>query len=419
MNKVSIKAATLIGSEIIKLGNDINQKIKEGHSIFNLTIGDFNPSIFPIPQKLKENIIEAYQNNQTNYPPADGMAELKQAVISFLKKQEGIDFADDEILIAGGGRPLIHGIYQAIVDPGDKVLYSVPSWNNNHYCHLADAQKIEIATEAANGFMPTAEDLAPYLGEVVLLALCSPLNPTGTTFKATELKKICDLVVEENKRREGHKKPLYLLFDQIYWTLLAPGIEHVNPIVLNPEMKPYTLFVDGISKSLSATGVRVGWGMGPAHVIQKMKGLIGHIGAWAPRAEQVATAKFLMDESALQEFLSSLNSKINARFGQMYNGFIQLKEAGFPVDIIKPEGAIYLSVRFNIIGKKKGNGDVISSTADITQFLIEEAQLAIVPFTAFGCEQGTDWFRISIGTLPLESIPELLSLLRNALGKLS
>jgi aspartate aminotransferase len=266
--------------------------------------------------------------------------------------------------------------------------------------------------------MPTAEDLAPYLGEVVLLALCSPLNPTGTTFKASELKKICDLIVAENKRREGNKKPLYLLFDQIYWTLLAQGSEHVNPIALNPEMKPYTLFVDGISKSLSATGVRVGWGMGPAHVINKMKGLIGHIGAWAPRAEQVATAKFLLDEDALQEFLGSLNSKINARFSQIYDGFSKLKEAGFPVDIIKPEGAIYLSVRFNILGKRKANGDEIKSTADITQFLIDEAQLAIVPFTAFGCEQGTDWFRISIGTLPLESIPDLLALLRNALTKL-
>jgi aspartate aminotransferase len=126
----------------------------------------------------------------------------------------------------------------------------------------------------------------------------------------------------------------------------------------------------------------------------------------------------LLDEDALQEFLGSLNSKINARFSQIYDGFSKLKEAGFPVDIIKPEGAIYLSVRFNILGKRKANGDEIKSTADITQFLIDEAQLAIVPFTAFGCEQGTDWFRISIGTLPLESIPDLLALLRNALTKL-
>lgn len=418
MNKVSIKAATLIGSEIIKLGNDINQRIKEGQSIYNLTIGDFNPEIFPIPQELKDNIIEAYQNNQTNYPTADGMVELKNAVIAFLKKYEGLDFESDEILIAGGGRPLIHGIYQAIVDPGDKVIYSLPSWNNNHYCHLADAQKIEIATHAQNGFMPTAEDIAPHLSDAVLLALCSPLNPTGTTFKPNELEKICKLIVEENKAREGIKKPLYLLFDQIYWTLLASGSKHVNPIGLIPEMKPYTLFVDGISKSFSATGVRVGWGMGPSHIINKMKGFIGHIGAWAPRAEQMATAKFLQDECALNNFLMSLNSKINDRFNLIYDGFIQLKKEGFPVEIIKPEGAIYLSVQFKIIGKTKVDGSKIETTGDITQFLIDEASLAIVPFTAFGCEPGIDWFRISVGTLAISEIPRLLELLKKGLSGL-
>lgn len=418
MNKVSIKAATLIGSEIIKLGNDINQRIKEGQSIYNLTIGDFNPEIFPIPQELKDNIIEAYQNNHTNYPTADGMVELKNAVIAFLKKYEGLDFESDEILIAGGGRPLIHGIYQAIVDPGDKVIYSVPSWNNNHYCHLADAQKIEIPTAAQNGFMPTAENIAPHLSDAVLLALCSPLNPTGTTFKPQELEKICKLIVEENKRREGIRKPLYLLFDQIYWTLLASGSVHVNPIGLIPEMKPYTLFVDGISKSLSATGVRVGWGMGPAHIINKMKGLIGHIGAWAPKAEQMATAKFLQDERALNNFLRSLNSKINDRFNLIYDGFIHLKQEGFPVEIIKPEGAIYLSVQFKIIGKTRVDGSKIETTADITQFLIDEASLAIVPFTAFGCEQGIDWFRISVGTLSIAEIPKLLELLKKGLSGL-
>ncbi|MDZ4667889.1 MAG: aminotransferase class I/II-fold pyridoxal phosphate-dependent enzyme [bacterium] len=416
MNKVSMKAASLIGSEIIKLGNEINQKIKQGNSIYNLTIGDFNPTLFPIPDKLKDYIIEAYQNGETNYPEADGMANLKQAVIDFLRRNEGLEFSNEEVLIAGGGRPLIHGIYQAIVDPGDKVLYPVPSWNNNHYCYLADAQKIEIHTLADNGFMPTAAELAPYLSEVVMVALCSPLNPTGTTFKAAELKKICDLMVAENKLREGKKKPLYLLYDQIYWTLIADGFTHVNPISLCAEMKPYTLFVDGISKSLSATGVRVGWGMGPAEVINKMKGFIGHIGAWAPRAEQVATANFLNDVAAVNEFLTTLKLKINTRFDQLYSGFCALKADGLPVNMIKPEGAIYLSVQFKVIGMKRKDGTAIETTADITKFLLEEAELAIVPFTAFGCEQGTDWFRISIGTLPKEDISNLLEKLRSGLS---
>ncbi len=418
MQNISLKASTLIGSEIIKLGNEINQKIKEGDSIYNLTIGDFNPHIFSIPSALENFIIDAYKNKQTNYPPADGVAELKTAVLNFIKTYENLDFTYDEIMIAGGGRPLIYAIYQTIVDPGDKVIYPLPSWNNNHYCHLSDAQKIEVPTRAEDGFMPTAEDLAPYLSEAVLLALCSPLNPTGTTFRKEELTKICDLVLAENKRREGKQKPLYVMFDQIYWILRADGIEHENPISLSPEMKKYTIFVDGISKSLAATGVRVGWGLGPEEIISKMKAIIGHIGAWAPRAEQVATAQFLSNPKSLNIYLDELKVKISYRFDAIYNGFEHLKAKGYPVQIIKPEGAIYLTAQFAIMGATNPEGNKIESTNDITQFLLNHAQLALVPFTAFGCENGTDWYRISVGTLKEEDIPNMLQKLETALSKL-
>ncbi|MCX6186974.1 MAG: aminotransferase class I/II-fold pyridoxal phosphate-dependent enzyme, partial [Bacteroidetes bacterium] len=308
MQNISLKASTLIGSEIIKLSNEINQKIKEGNAIYNLTIGDFNPHIFSIPTVLESYIIEAYRNKQTNYPPADGVAELKVAVRNFVQTYENISFTDNEVMIAGGGRPLIYAIYQTIVDPGDKVVYPLPSWNNNHYCHLSDAQRIEVNTRAEDGFMPTAEELAPHLSDAVLLALCSPLNPTGTTFRKEELTKICDLVLAENKRREGKQKPLYVMFDQIYWVLRADRIAHENPISLRPEMKKYTIFVDGISKSLAATGVRVGWGLGPAEIISKMKAIVAHIGAWSPKAEQIATAQFLSNTIALTSYLDELKA---------------------------------------------------------------------------------------------------------------
>jgi aspartate aminotransferase len=420
MRNVSVKAANLIGSEIVKLGQEINQQINDGQSIYNLTIGDFNPELFPIPEIFKQYIIDAYRDNQTNYPPPDGIGSLKKSIQQFIKKYEQLEFADDELMVAGGGRPLIYAIYQTIVDPGDKVVYPLPSWNNNHYCHLSDAQKVELLTKPEDGFMPTAAELAPHLGEAVLLALCSPLNPTGTTFKKEELTKICDLVLAENHRRNGTgQKPLYVLFDQIYWMLRAEGIEHYNPVSLRPEMKPYTIFVDGISKSLASTGVRVGWALGPAHIISKMKSIIGHIGAWAPKAEQVATAKFLVNDNALQEFLLGMKTKLNKRFNDLFEGFEKLKAKGYPVRLIKPEGAIYMTAQFAIMHKHLPDGSTIESTADITGFLLNQAQLAVVPFTAFGCEKGTDWFRIAIGTLKEEDIPKLLLKLETALSTLN
>ena len=124
--------------------------------------------------------------------------------------------------------------------------------------------------------------------------LCSPLNPTGTTFKKEELEAICDLILEENSKRAGEEKKLYLIYDQIYWTLTFGDTHHYNPVSLRAAMRDYTIFIDGISKSFAATGVRVGWALGPQMVLTKMKAINSHVGAWAPMAEQHAVAKYLI-----------------------------------------------------------------------------------------------------------------------------
>jgi len=419
-NLVSQKAEHLVGSEIIKLAGEVNQKIKEGQKIYNLTIGDFNPNLFPIPAILKQYIIDAYNNNETNYPPADGILELRTAVSNFIKKHQGLDYGVNQYLIAGGGRPLIYAIYQALIDKDDKVIYPIPSWNNNHYCHLSDAQKIEILATKENGFLPTAKQIEPLIKQARLIALCSPLNPTGTMFRKEQLLPICKLVIDENNRRKSSgEKPLYVLYDQIYWMLTMKDIEHTDPVSLVSEMKEYTIFVDGISKAFAATGVRVGWSFGPEYVISKMKSILGHIGAWAPKAEQVAVAQFLNNQDAVQLFIAELKVKITNRFSLIYKGFTVLKEKNLPVNIIAPEGAIYLTVQFALLGKTKPNGQQISSTEDITSYLLNEAQLAVVPFTAFGVEKGTDWYRISVGTITEEEIPEMINKLEKALEKLS
>src|SRR5215217_2057841 len=114
--KLSNLAETLIGSEIVKLGNAISERIRQGEKIYNFTIGDFDPSIFPIPKELEDAIIDSYKSHYTNYPPADGIVELRNAVSSFLKEWEGIDYSNNEILIAAGGRPLIYTIFKTVVD---------------------------------------------------------------------------------------------------------------------------------------------------------------------------------------------------------------------------------------------------------------------------------------------------------------
>ena len=417
--QVSKIAENIIGSEIIKLAAEVNEKIKQGEKIFNLTIGDFNPKVFPIPTALKEEIIREYENDQTNYPAADGMLELRTSVSKLLRERGDLDYKTDEIVITGGARPAIYAIFKALVDEGDTVVFPVPSWNNNHYTYLNNAKAVMIETSAENKFMPTAAEIAPHISGANLLALCSPLNPTGTVFRKEDLEQICDLVLAENEKRYSEKKkPLYVMYDQIYWPLTHGKTEHFNPVSLRPAMKDYTVFVDGISKSLAATGVRVGWTMGPKRIADKIKSILTHIGAWAPKAEQLASATYLDDLGQYDDFLSKIKGELHDRLVGFYNGFQALKSEGMRVDAIAPEAAIYLTVQFHLHGQTTAEGKVLSTTQDVTKYILDEAKVAIVPFYAFGASADSSWYRLSVGTCKLEDVDGVISNLRAALSKL-
>lgn len=417
--KLSHLSETLIGSEIVKLGGEIREKIRQGARIYNFTVGDFDPSIFPIPQKLEDGIIDAYRKHFTNYPAAEGNLDLREAIVSFMKDWEGLDYSLTEILVASGGRPLIYASFRAICDRGDKVIYAVPSWNNNHYTHFVEGEHIVIEANAENNFMPMADDIRPHIKETTLISLCSPQNPTGTTFRKKELEDICDLVLEENARRGDKEKKVYIMYDQMYWHLTYGNIKHYNPVSLRPAMRDYTVFIDAISKVFAATGVRVGWSMGPASVIGKMKSILGHIGAWAPMAEQKAVAKFLGNKPEIEKYLAHFKSEIEERLRRIYNGFIKLKEEGLPVDVIAPEAAIYLTIKVDAAGKKTPDGKILETQSDVTAYMLNEAGLAVVPFYAFGTNRNNPWYRLSVGTCKKEEIDEMIEKLRTTLKKLS
>lgn len=416
--KVSALANTLIGSEIIKIGNEVNDMKRKGAHIANLTIGDFDSSIFPIPAALKTEIIDAYHQGHTNYPPADGILPLRETITNVLADRYELEYGLQNILVAGGSRPLIYALYLALIDPGDKVIYPAPSWNNNHYCHLSSANGVAVITTVENNFMPTAAQLKPYFKGATLLALCSPLNPTGTMFTQQQLEEICDAVIEENNSRTADEKPLYIMYDQIY-SLLTFGKAHVNPVSLRPQLKDYTVYIDGISKCLAATGVRVGWAFGPESIIAKMKSLLGHIGAWAPKAEQVAVANYFKNKIVVDDFLNGFKTQVKASLDGLYQGFMQLKQEGFAVDAVIPMGAIYLTLKIDYIGKITPDGKVLKNSADVNFYLIKEAQTAFVPFSAFGNDENMPWFRASIGGCSLHDINEMLPRIKAALSKLN
>lgn len=417
--KLSHLAETLIGSEIIKLAGEIKEKQAKGEKIYNFTIGDFDPKVFPIPLEFENEIIQAYRDKYTNYPPADGILELRKAVGGFISEREGLDYDPlSEIVISCGGRPIIYATYRTIVDRGEKVIYATPSWNNNHYTHFLEGEHVVLETKVENDFMPTAAELKPLLKGATLLALCSPQNPTGTTFAKKQLEEICDMVLEENKSRSAGEKPLYVLFDQMYWVLTFGETQHYNPVSLRPEMKDYTIFIDGMSKAFAGTGVRVGWALGPKHVMSKMKSILSHVGAWSPMAEQKAAAKYLVQKDNVDKYLAHFKGEVEERLVKIYEGFDGLKKAGHAVDAIAPQAAIYLTIKLDLKGKKTADGKVLEDQGAVTSYILDEAKLAVVPFYAFGSDRTSPWYRLSVGTCVKEEIPAMLETLKSALEKL-
>ncbi|MFO0579478.1 MAG: aminotransferase class I/II-fold pyridoxal phosphate-dependent enzyme [Polyangia bacterium] len=412
-------ALGLVGSEILKIAAGIRALQAQGHSICNLTVGDFLPREFPIPQALQDAITRAYQKRETNYPPSDGMPGLREAVCELYRRTLGLSYPVESVVICGGARPAIYGTYRAIIERGDRVIYPTPSWNNNHYTHLCEGVAVECATRVEDGFMPTAATLAPLLPGARLLCLNSPLNPTGTVLSADELGRICRLILDENKQRaQRGERPLYLMYDQVYYALTFGKTRHVTPPELFPEMAAYTIFVDAISKSLCATGLRVGWAVAPPYVIARMRDILGHVGAWAPRPEQVATAEVLRDGAALDTFLVQMKANVQRRLELLYEGFTALQESGLPVRAVPPQGAIYLTVQLSLHGLTTPEGQLLTTNEQIRVYLLQAAGLACVPFQAFGMKDETGWMRLSVGAVSPEEIQQMLPRLEAALRAL-
>ena len=415
---VSKLAQNLIGSEIIKIGNQVNELKAQGAEIANLTIGDLDSNIYPIPAGLKQNIQKAYADNLTNYPPANGLLSLRKAVAKDIKSRWNLDYSPDDILVSGGSRPLIYATFKTIVDEGDKVVYAVPSWNNNHYAYLTSANAVELEVSPEDNFLPTADVITPHLEGAVLLALCSPLNPTGTMFTKEQLSEICEAVIAENKKRGEGEKPLYLMYDQIYAMLTFGDSEHFNPVSLYPELRDYTIYIDGTSKCFAATGVRVGWSFGPTKVIDRMKALLTHVGAWAPKPEQQAVAEFLDNTPAVNEFVNDFKGKIAHSLEVLHAGIQEMKSKNFAVDSIKPMGALYLTIKLDYVGKTTEDGKVLKDSTDLVFYLIEKAGVALVPFSAFGNSREMPWFRASVGACSVEDLQKMFPKLETALAKL-
>lgn len=406
--RLSQMAERLYGSAILGIAAEIRALVAAGTPVCNLTVGDFSPAEFRIPPGLERRIAEALAAGETNYPPSNGLPTLREGVAALYAERLGLTVPATSVVVCGGSRPAIYAAYRCLVDPGDRVVYPAPSWNNDSYVIVADAEGVPVPCDASTDFLPTRAVLEDAVRGARLLAINSPLNPAGTAFTADALGAICDLVLEENARRGPDERPLYVMYDQVYWMLRFGTTEHYTPQGLRPEMARYTVLVDGISKAFAATGLRVGWVVPPDDLAPKFSDFLGHVGAWAPRPEQVATAAFLGARDEVDAYVAAACAGLEARLEALHHGVLAMQRRHLPVEVERPMGAIYLSVRFALNGRRTPEGETLATNEDVRRYLLQAAGLAVVPFQAFGCEPEDGWFRLSVGAVSMAAIAEAL-----------
>jgi aspartate aminotransferase len=390
------------GSMILGIAGEVRAMIAGGAPVCNLTVGDFDPKQFPIPRSLRDAVVAAYDGGQTNYPPAEGIPELRKAVAEDFARRFGVEIAPEWVIIASGARPVMYGTYRLFLEPGDELCFCVPSWNNGYYGQLTGARMVPIATSPATNFFPTVDQLRPPLRTARLFTLNSPLNPTGTVIDPARLGEIAQLVLDENARRDqAGERPLLWMFDQVYGELVFGTARHAHPCALVPEVAPYVVTIDAVSKCFAATGVRVGWAIMPPYLAERMKAFLGHVGAWAPRPEQYACTALLGDIDGRAAFGREFRAALEERLELLHR---RLDALG--VEHLVPQGALYLSVRFDPRGR---------TNEEVRKWLLARAGLAVVPFQAFDLLEDTGWFRMSVGAASPAQIGAAMDRLEEAL----
>jgi len=396
-------AQNLKSVSIGKLSEEINKRNTNGTKILNFTVGDFSSKQFAIPRRLEQEIIKAYRNKITNYSPIGGRAELISAISFHLKRLGNFNYDANQIIVASGARPLIYILFKVLVDHNEIVLYGVPSWNTQNFIYLSDTDSIAIPTTIENNFLMTANEISVHINKITLLIINSPSNPSGTPYTSESLEKIFEIVINENKiRLIQHRKPVYIMLDIIYW--LLDTNKSISFIKLKNEIKNYVIFIDGISKCFASTGIRVGWAFGPRNIIEKMKNMLSHVGAWSPSPEQIGVAEYLLNFKAVDLYLKNIKDKINMRLNIFYTAMYELHISGYPIDVIKSQGSIYLAVKINLIGMKTKQNQVLYNADDILYYLMDIAKIAIVPFHFFGMDKITPWFRVAVGTCSIKEV---------------
>jgi aspartate aminotransferase len=355
---------------------------------------------FDTPQNVKQKLIEALNKGLTKYTPTAGIPELKQAIVEKLKQENNLEYTPDEVIVCCGAKHAIFNAVCALVDDGDEVLVPSPYWvSYPEMVNFAGGKFIPIPTGEETNFKITSEIFKKYITpKTKLLILNYPSNPTGMTYTREELEDIAKVLVENQ---------IYCISDEIYEKLVYDGLTHTSIASLNEEIKKITITINGLSKAYSMTGWRVGYACGPKEIIKAMNNLQDHSTSNITTFVQYASVEALKNSA---QFVSMMVSEFEKRRNYIVEEINKIPH----LKTIKPQGAFYVWVNIKELKGKKFNGQVVTDSLKLSEILLEEAKVAVIPGCAFGDD---DYIRLSYAT-SLGDIKEGIENIKNFVSKI-
>jgi aspartate aminotransferase len=367
------------------------QKVRElraaGRDIIGLTIGEPD---FETPAHVKQAVVEALARNETRYPPMDGIPELKEAVRGKFRRDNGLDFALDQIMVGTGSKQILYSTLQATVSAGDEVIIPAPYWISYiDMTVVADGTPVVVNCGIDNGFKITAQQLEQAITpRTKWLLLNSPNNPSGAIYSREEL-----LALAEVLRRHPR---VWVLSDDIYEHLRFDGIEFCTMAQVAPDLAERTLTVNGVSKAYAMTGFRLGFAAGPRELIRTIVKIQSQISAGVNSLSQWGAVAAL---NGPQELLAVRAAAFEERRDRM----LEILDEVPGLECDRPQGAFYLFPRCEgLLGRKTPAGKVLEKEQDVVLYFLEHANVAVVQGEAYGL---SPHFRISIAN-SLENVIE-------------
>lgn len=362
----------------------VTQKARElklaGQDVIGLGAGEPD---FDTPDHIKQAAIEAITRGDTNYTNVDGIPELKAAICKKFKRDNGLTYAESQVNISPGGKPVIYNALVATLNPGDEVIVPAPCWvSYPEMVRLLGGAPVIIPCDMAANFKLTAEQLAAAITpRTRWLILNSPSNPTGAAYSHDDLRALADVLLEHPH--------VMVLTDDMYEHLLYDGFEFATLAAVEPALFERTLTMNGVSKSYAMTGWRIGYAGGPEWLIKAMAKVMSQSTSNPTSISQWAAVEAL---NGPQDFIAQRNKVFAERRNLVVDGVNQAEGMTCP----RPDGAFYIYPDCSgVLGRTTPGGRLIESDMDFAESLLDEALVAVVPGTAF---HGSPHFRISYAT---------------------